>query len=252
MPLRHLVPSLLCLLAIAASPARAAVFTQIIDRGVPTDGTRTMDGFRGFTIRLISDEGPITRVVFADDNAGGSAFIAGDLHQRWTDPSGQSIYTATSPGFLAADNTTPTDLNFDSHFLPPPPEAQVVTLAEAFPGFQERVPFSPVASTSTVGYADPEDQLMPIGVNTNNRLQLTYDLPASAGVTQLDLAYIVTDSLVFYNGGVGTVSGGMGQAGSIVVPEPTSAGVMAICAAIAGLVRFRGSLGRRRSGIIVV
>ena len=178
-----------------------------------------MDGFpRLSRFRLVSDEGPITRVVFADDNAGGSAFIYGDLHQRWTDPTGQGDYTVTSPGFLAADNTTPTDLNFDTHFLPPPPGAQVVTLSEAFPTFQERVPFSPVPSTPTVGYADPEDQLDPFGVDFNNRLQLTYDLPASAGVTQIDLAYIVTDSRVLYNGGVETVAGGQRQAGSIVVP----------------------------------
>ena len=236
----NLLAAVACVCLCMAGAARAAIVFEVIDRGTPTDGVVTMDGFRAVTIRVRSTDpiDPITRVRFG--NVGGFGGTWGDLHQRWTDPTGSGNYTETSPGFYDADNTTPTDLNFDSHYLPPLPGAQVSLLFEAFPDFQSRVPFSPLPSTPFVGYSDPEDVFEPIGVSMSQRMEVIYDLPAALSVTQIDLAYIVTDSVVHGFGEINTLHGGISDGFTVVVPEPSTSATVAALAVIAA------ALGRRR------
>ena len=216
------------LLAIAAPPrAGAEPFLEVIDVGVPSDGTTRMEGFRAFVLRVVSPDDPITRIDVFD-----SFRIAGDLHQRWIDPLGGGDYTERSP-VSAADNSTPTPLNFDSHLLPPPPEATVLLADERFPRFADRVAFSPLPSTPSVGYSDPRDDRTPFGVDIGNALLTLYDLPASAGVTEVDLAYVVTDSAVLATTRVTTASGvfgGASLAAFIVVPEPAGVGTTLLIA----------------------
>jgi hypothetical protein len=244
--IRHAVVGFFASLALVGS-AHAVPMAEFIDVGVPTDGTTRMDGFRGFILRITSPDDPITTVEFEDQGIfPGQTRIFGDIHQRWTDPTASGNYTQPSPGPLAADNLTLTDLNFDSHFLPLPPEADVQllleTFSEQFGGFQSRVPFSPVASTPSVGYADPVDTFVPIEFDVAHSMQVVLHLPASANITQIDLAYIVTNSVVLASGGVETASREgvlVGVDAAAIVPEPSTAGFVATASALLACRRRR-------------
>ena len=228
------------LLSLATAPAASAdVVLEVIDRGVPTDGTRTMDGFRAFVLRVTSDVGPITFVDTADGPTPADVGIYGDLHQQWTDPTGNGDYTVTSP-VDAADNTVPTDLNFDSHLLPPPPGADVRRLEERYFYFGDYATDSPLPSTRFVGYSDPPDVFDPVAVGIDGSGLVTYYvLPASAGVTEVDVAYLVTDSVVNAFIGVGANSRVYVLGAQVVVPEPGGGLVAMACLATASLWRRR-------------
>ena len=202
---RPLLPTLVALLGLVPTAALAVPYIEVIDRGVPTDGVRTMDGYRAFVVRLVSDDGPITRVELPSFLFGG---IAGSLAQRWTDPSGAGDYTVTSPGFLDADNSTPTDLNFDTHLLGDPAHFRVTD-----PLGEDAVfglfPRTGIPSTLSVGYgvttAEPTDD--PLVAGSSGHLFGAFDvLPAFQSDT-LDLAYVVSDSRFMISGDVFTSSG---------------------------------------------
>ena len=242
--MKKLLAALLALAAAAPAASGQAIRFDVIDRGVPTDGVTTMHGFRGFTIRVTSED-PILRIDM--QNLGltpqgiGSAF--GDLHQRWTDPTGTGNYTVTSP-LSDADNSYPTELNFDSHLLPPPPEAAVRLIGEVDPHFAQRIASSPLPSTPFVGYADPPDVPGPTSAFLSGKLHLLYDIPAEADVRSVDLAYVVTDSVAGYSVLVETTTRRLGYVAPIYVPEPGGAGLL--LGALAGLVvrRRRNEAGR--------
>lgn len=202
-----------------SSAASADIFIDVIDRGVPTDGTTTMDGFRGFTLRVRSDS-PITQILMDNGRVQpGPLGLGGDLHQRWTDPTGMGNYTVTSP-LDPAQNLTPSVMNFDSHVLPVPPEADVLYLGEVDPLFDQRIANSPLASTPFVGYADPPDIPGPFYSFLGGFVEVNYSLPASANVTEIEVAYLVTDSVAGFGLGVRATNDSINLVDVIYAPEP--------------------------------
>ena len=225
-----------CLLP--AAPARGEVVVQAIDRGVPTDGTLTMDGFRGFTVRLVSDEGPITRVELQPLDDGG---VRGSLAHRWTDPQGNGDYTQRSPGFLPFDNTTPSVFNFDSHMLGDPSHFQVFQPPSegAMFGLFER---TGIPSTPSVQYgvSTPQTTFDPFLANTSSFIGGVYEVLPAFQSDVLDLAYVVTDSRFLIGAEVDTTSGTSVLIADFLIPEPGMAAT-----AVVGSLMF---LCRRRRG----
>src|SRR5436190_21423501 len=105
---------LLSVLERQGSLGQGSAHVKFIYMGTPTNGAGEMSGWRGVIVRVMLDSGePIRRIDFR------GGYIGGNIGQRWTDPTGQGNYTETSPGPMTANNTFPSDFNFDSHFLGP-------------------------------------------------------------------------------------------------------------------------------------
>ncbi len=134
-------------------------------------------------------------------------------------------------------------MNFDSHVLTPPPEAFNVNISEVDPLFDQRIANSPLPSTPLVAYADPPDVGGPFSWFLGGFVYGHYELPASADITQLDVAYIVTDSTAGYEIFLASTTDTFGIVASLYVPEPT--GVVAPLALLAAFLR-RPSRERRR------
>jgi hypothetical protein len=208
-----------CALVGLAGSARAGAHIQFIDMGTPRNGDVVMTGWRGVVVRVAVDGGmPITRIDLLD--------IWGGMAQRWTDPNGRGEYFETSPGPLPANNTFPSDFNFDSHLLgtaasvtvrPPAPD-------EAIPyGF--RTGRTGLSSTLFVGYgAAPviDYHLDPIVFSAMGQLGGDLDVTAAYQSDSLDVAYIVTDSAFQIYGFVYTGSTGFFFNSSYETPEPSS------------------------------
>ena len=221
------------------------VYLQAIDRGVPTDGTLTMDGFRGVTIRLVSDGGPITAVGVP------SAFTAirGSLAHCWVSPTGDGLYTQRTPSFLQADNTSPDPLNFDSHFLGDPSHYAVDPLQPleetSFTGlFQPGLyPRTGLPSTPAVGYGvtTPGPVFDPFLAGGAGHLGGRFEVLPAHQSQVMDLAYLVTDSLVLLRIQVTTTDSSLPQllAANLLVPEPGGASALLAAAGLALLRRGR-------------
>lgn len=217
---------------------------RAVDVGVPTDGVRTMTGYRGYVLQFVSTIGPIRHVGLADGGIGRA--IYGGLAQRWTDPTASGDYTVTSPGPFPDtrnDPAHPTELNFDSHFLFRP--EQVVTPAPFEP--QERAfgplgflrndnlllpGFNPIPSTPSVGYGTAlYDQFSAPAFAS---LQADYEILPPFRSDVIDVAYVVANR-GFGVGAVVRVEGS--TVGYVVldlvnvpVPEPAalSVGLLAV------------------------
>ena len=230
-----------CLLP--AAPASADAFVEVIDVGVPTDGTLEMTGYRGFVLRAVSDDGaPITRIRVGDVDPGLTGQITGALAQRWIAPINDGNYVQTSPGPIDARNDAPSDLNFDTHFLPVPGG---VWTDRTEVGPNSTTDGNPIPSTPEFGYLIsplPPGPLPFVIPDAGGVLNGILDVPASAGLTQIDFAYVVTNSAFLYGTPITTTSGGFGAGGAVIIPEPGT-GFLAALLAAAGLARPR----RRRN-----
>jgi hypothetical protein len=244
-------PSLLAFgIVLAACSASATPTFEAIDVGVPTDGTRQLDGYRAFILRLDPNGTDISAINMnaLPSYSEGSAGIYGDIHQQWTDPTGQGRYTVTTPGPAFANNGTPTSGNFDSHFLSL--NGLVGTLVTAqvaeyagFDGFD--ISQSPLPSDGTIGYADrvnrfdpdPDDFLFwSSGLNGT----MTFAAAWPGDAPALDVAYVVSDSTFSFAAHVESASGGNFFIGdTVTAPEP-SIGLL-----VAGSIAF---LLRRQAG----
>ena len=251
----RLLTAVLLATLLPAAAARGEVIFEAIDVGVPTAGGLEMTGFRGFVFRLTSDEGPITRVRL--DQRFGGDIIAGFMANRWLSPSGrgfafgsESLGVVTTPGPLAADNSDPGDpLNFDSHLLPAPAGGAWSDAAERDNtlGISYSTPANnPIPSTPFVGHVAPPPVPPELDTpffqgNFINELGGDLNIDPAAGVTQVDLAYVVTDrsvsavTNVWINGTIVSRS----PTAAAVVPEPAG-----LVGAVAGLAA--AALGRRR------
>ena len=224
--------ALIGLVCLASAPALAAPMVQVIDRGVPTDGTRVMTGYRGFVLRVVSDGAPIDSIALngLPPLTRGTTGILGDLAQRWTDPTGSGNYTVTSPGPIDADNTSPSAFNFDSHFLPGVTpgirDPQFFAPYEFAGPFDRPTGFSttgnPIPSDPFVGYGDAPNGFAPAVGNAfyETGLQGRFVFPDPPH--SVDLAYVVTNSSFRYGFDVllTDVSGGAAF-GIVTVPEPS-------------------------------
>ena len=243
-PAAVLAGGLLACLALPAV-ASAAPFVEFVDRGVPVGGDGVpLAGFRAAVLRVVSDE-PITQVEFefsapSDVFLPGQTLIAGDLLQRWVDPAGGGDHQPT-PGPVAADNTSPTDLNLDSHFLPFPEAAEVRYIREGMDLFGLEEP--PFPETPSVRYLNPIDTAFGFEYAPLGTLEVILDVPAEAGLLEFDLAYVVTDSVIGASGGVSTIGTGSGVGAGFAVPEPTGIAWFGALALL-GLRRKRQGRGR--------
>ena len=227
--MRHLLFAALAAACSAslAAPAAAEPFVEAIDVGVPTSGGVEMTGFRGYVIRAVSDTGPITRLGLRDSPGGG--LIIGGLAQRWTDPAGNGDYTVTSPGPHPADNSSDSPFNFDTHLLPAPAGGAWSSVGEADGGVQPlTTDGNPVPSDGGVGYLRQElPPPYPFGTVDGGTLGGVLDLPASAGVTEVDFAYVVSDTSFLVVFREFETTGGSADPGIlVVVPEPGGVGFM--------------------------
>jgi hypothetical protein len=156
--------------------ASAGLSLELIDRGVPTNGTISATGYTGYTLRLNSDMGRISGIDLSSNEYG----IFGPLVQRWISLGDEGVYDTPTPGFLAAQNLSPSAVNFDSHLLPIPPSLVIVQPTED-------------ASIGPVG-----SQLGPFpanslsaGIGQGSRLGTAFGIIGAANVTSMDLAYLV-------------------------------------------------------------
>jgi autotransporter-associated beta strand protein len=175
------------LLLVGVEAASGEVSFQLIDRGTPTDGVRSAAGYTGYTLRLISDNGPISAI----DLSSGINGIFGPFVQRWTASGEDGTYATMTPGFIAAQNLSPSPMNFDSHLLPP---------GEAF------TVFGPIEDAA-VGLMGSEFGSFPAntssaGFGPGTRVAASYGLLAPNQPWSFDAAY-----LVIPNGGAIAVHG---------------------------------------------
>jgi hypothetical protein len=196
------------LLAIATTLARGGVTLELIDRGVPTDGMTTATGYRGYTVRLISDEARFAALDFDSTPWG----IFGPLVQTWTSSGEDGIYDSPTPAFFEAQNLTPSRMNFDSHYLPP--------------GGQMLTP--PIWPNEDATIGPPGSQFATFPANTSgygtglgNRLAIVHAFQGG-GSTAFDLAYVVVP-----DGEAPVVRGGIARVGMplfVVNSAPTWSG----------------------------
>ncbi len=214
---------------IVTASAQAAVVLDVIDRGTPTDGVTTLDGFKAFVLRARSTDGqPITRIELS-----GPGGIRADNLQRWVDPLGGTDYQPTP--IHPADNTTPTRWNFDTHALSIEGATTTYVLETA------RSPFDPagvpIATFPGEAFYEPRDTVDQLLANQLQVLGVDWDIPDSLGLTEIDFAYVVTDSLAGANVQFTSPSGLFDASTGLAVPEP-STGLTAI-AAVTLLLRRR-------------
>lgn len=220
-----------CVLAGQRSLGQSGAHVEFIDMGTPTNGDVVMSGWRGVIVRVVLDSGePIRQVNFGGNTFGG--FIAGNIAQRWTDPTGQFNYTQTSPGPLTANNTFASDFNFDSHFLGPAARynSTAVTEFNASPG-DFLTSRTGLVSNGSVGYGAATLFPFngdPIHFRRGGNLTGVLDIATAFQASAIDAAYIVTDSdfqvsaLVLGPAGAGGLANGIYQ-----VPEP--GGILGWC-----------------------
>ncbi len=205
---KHKLAAVLAAVLLATSTAPAAVVLDVIDRGTPTDGVTTLDGFRGYVLRLRSTTGdPIIGYQFFGLNG----YITGGLLQRWVDPFGDGNYQSTPVD--AADGTFDTPWNFDSHALPAPDATFFDATENVFSSDPSTL--EPLPDTPSVAYFD---QLSSMG--------MAGQIPAELGTMEFEFAYIVTDSS-FSVYGVAAVQADSPPSFNyistqVVVPEPVA------------------------------
>jgi len=173
----------------AGQVAQAGVFISTSFRGTPwgsvSPGARTMPGWGAGVPVLNSTSGPILSVDFAGTAAGGEPYgIYGALGQRWTSSQSNGFYDTPSPGPLNVFNTE-SSLSFDSHFVGAEGVDRIFIIAPTeglvtFPGL------NPIAGTPEVGYGHGQ---FPGTLTTTGFLRGRFDLPPSAQLTQVPLAY---------------------------------------------------------------
>jgi hypothetical protein len=231
----------LCLLATLPAHAQPTAHIEFIDTGTPKNGTTLMTGWHGVIVRVVLDTGgPITRINLGGANGFGGG-IGGAMSQRWTDPTGQSHYTQTSPGPFTANNTFGSDFNFDSHLLGTPEMyAASSSFAEAYHG-SALTQRTGLPSDAFVGYlasppvpqgADPIEY--GIGVHLGGLLDINPTFQSSS----IDAAYVVTDSGFQVSADVtGSAVGGFVLA-TFQLPDPGAWG-LSFAAAVLALLRRR-------------
>jgi fibronectin-binding autotransporter adhesin len=169
--------ALLCpALIVGVQITDGGVTLELIDRGVPSNGSIAATGYTGYTLRLVSDAGNIGAVDFSSRDFG----IYAPLVQRWLSTDENGIYDSPTPGYIAGQNLLPAITNFDSHFLPPGPTLEVVSRWED-------------ASFGLVGSqlgSFPENS-MAVGYGLGTRLHGGYGIIGGSQSKILDLAYLV-------------------------------------------------------------
>lgn len=194
----------------AVSPVVAGVTMTLIDRGTPTDGVNSANGFRAWVVHFTSDSGNINGFDLENSDRG----IFGPMVQRWTSSSSNGIYDISS-AVHTAQNLVPRSENFDSHLL-------VQTLLPGPPPFESlgTGSFPPVGSTVGGGMPSNTND-SGIGVSgTDGFIKGTYGIVGPEQATSMDFAYIV-----MRDGELNQLSGRVlvGTAGGmfeIVIPEP--------------------------------
>lgn len=230
-------------LVLQSESAHAAVALELIDRGVPLYNGPTQapgpvpPGVRGAVVRIVSDE-PILRVDAATSTGDlfeqKFGFFGGMLHYYVAATTAGPFMP--TPGFDPTQNTVPALLNFDSHFLPPPPGAQVSAVPMEYNnrGSGGGIPGFPEEATLT--------QRMYVGnlaslenVSTAGTLTSAYALDPGSDIRTLDLAYFLMappppgfppERLIRYRLHVDTSSGSSILSGGLVVPEPGLASIL--------------------------
>jgi len=166
-------------LVYGATHTRAGVTYDLVDRGVPTDGTTVASGFHAFTLRLTSDSGPITALDFSGANG-----IFGPIVQRWSSDNVDGAYDTPSPGFLTQQNLATSAGNFDSHFLLPYNQQGSASSAVA-PNED-----ATIGAPGTRYFSFPTNsQSFGIGVGAN--LRAAYGILGAVQNSVLEVAYLV-------------------------------------------------------------
>ena len=233
--LRFDVSGWIAWVAFAVGPAWTALGTpylQYIDTGTPTDGVRQMTGWHGVILRAGVDT-PGELITGVDWGQNPLQGVFGSIAQRWEDPTGQGNFLADStihtPGPLKADNSTPTDLNFDSHILGDANDFSLINF------YESTRPASPptffldrtgIESTPRYGYgATREFPFMagqdPILLSIGGHINGGFNLSPSRYTSNLDIAYIVTDSAFGSQFNITTTAGLFGGIGIFYAPEPS-------------------------------
>jgi hypothetical protein len=218
--------------------ARGAAHVQFIDVGTPKSGALVMEGWRGVVVRISLDDGlPITQAGLE---------IYANIAQRWTDPQGMGLYTETSPGPLAADNSSDSDFNFDSHFLPtdhvdfdPLATREFDVISPSL--FTAR---DPIPSTPFVGYGatQPERVTIPVAelLTGGGHLVGSLDVQPQFPQSSIDVAYVVADGLIIVGANVDSGAQQFQVFAAYDVPEASSLTLL-----ILGVAALVGR-GRRR------
>jgi autotransporter-associated beta strand protein len=162
------------LIWVPSAPGR--ILLELVDRGLPTNGSFSAVGYSAFTLRLSTDGELIRAVDFSTHMQG----IFGPFVQQWTSTFEDGTYDAMSPGWNGAQNLGPTWMNFDSHFLP-----VGQTLAMIPP--TEDATFGPVGSQFGAFPANTTQ----VGYGQGSLLRSSYGMMLSSQRTSLDLAYLV-------------------------------------------------------------
>jgi hypothetical protein len=167
------------LVLVGAQVTWGEVSLQLIDRGVPSAGGVEATGYNAYTLRIVNDSGRIT----AADLDTGIYGIYGSLVQQWFSDDEDGVYLRPTPGFIAAQNLTPSPANFDSHFLPPGQTLTMVSPAED-------------ASIGAVGtqFGSFPVNTMGAGIGQGSRLRSAYGIVFPSQASSLDLAYVVIPS----------------------------------------------------------
>jgi hypothetical protein len=211
---------------VGARSASAAAHVDFIDVGTPKSGAMVMSGWRGVIVRISLDNGlPITSLHLGDAFGLG---IFGNVAERWTDPQGRSMYTETSPGPLAADNSIDSDFNFDTHFLPIDNVTyDPFSLREGSGAGRSLVTSrSPIPSTPFVGYGatlpEPVTIPDPLLLSNGGIMAGGYEAPAALQLNTIDVAYVVADGLFSVQGRVSSGNQDFNINSIYNVPEPSS------------------------------
>ena len=227
--------------AILMVPLTASVCVAQIDATPANLGqTRTSDGtiIMGSTatlVRVSSSAGPILAMDLAGMHSNGKPRgIYGRMCQRWLSSQSNSVYDVPTPGFsLVLNNQTVESL--DAHFVTPPTSVTVTSLLEEgnvdFPGG------NPLPSTPSVGYGIGHRFFFDIP--TMGYLRGAYEIPASANVTSLNLAYVPLGGTIDIRGAALLGSGWAEFQFSAFVPDIPEPATLALLVVIATLATLR-------------
>jgi hypothetical protein len=203
----------------------AAVYGTAIDRGTPAYGSIVATGYRGYTLRLISDTGNISGIDVQTYGGG----IFGQFIQRWLDDEEGNPTFPTSLG--TAQNLTSNVNNFDSHVLPP---GGNIANWIGVPPWEDNV------ITTSIPPFPPNDSHAAYGRGSFIKGAWGVVGPVQSAVQ--DIAYIVipegTEHATYVRGRVATANGVFDL--GFVVPEPA-------CIAIVGAVIAQACLMRGRT-----